>query len=148
MKGLYSLEEYYAQDLASYYEALTVGPSHNYYMGRAGADITKWVEYFCEGTATSFENVKKQAEQAGDAGRQDASHLLRGLEPRQRRVLELFQGSHTITSRDAEKLFAISQRMARNLLSAWVANGFLVIADMSKKKRKYELAAQFRELRS
>ena len=34
LKGLYSLEEYYAQNLGAYYEALTVGP-HNYYLGRA-----------------------------------------------------------------------------------------------------------------
>jgi Fic family protein len=148
LKGLYSLEEYYARDLASYYEALTVGHSHNYYLGRAAADITKWVEYFCEGAAMSFENVKKQAEQTAQAGRQDASQLLRGLEPRQRRALELFQASNKITSRDVEKLFAISQRMARNLLSSWVANGFLVIANPSKKNRNYELAPQFSELRT
>jgi Fic family protein len=35
LKGLYALEEYYARNLKAYYEALTVGPSHNYYMGRA-----------------------------------------------------------------------------------------------------------------
>ena len=29
LKGLYSLEEYYARNLADYYEALTIGPSHN-----------------------------------------------------------------------------------------------------------------------
>src|SRR5262249_43525077 len=40
LKGLYSLEEYYARDLGAYYEALTIGPSHNYYEGRAKADIT------------------------------------------------------------------------------------------------------------
>jgi Fic family protein len=39
LKGLYSLEEYYAANLGAYYEALTVGPSHNYYLGRAKADI-------------------------------------------------------------------------------------------------------------
>lgn len=44
LKGLYSLEEYYAHNLAGYYDALTIGPSHNYYEGRAGADMTKWVE--------------------------------------------------------------------------------------------------------
>ena len=45
LKGL-ALEEYYAQGLKDYYEALTVGPSYNYYMGRAEADITRWVSYF------------------------------------------------------------------------------------------------------
>ena len=38
LKGLYSLEAYYARNLGAYYQALTVGPSHNYYMGRESAD--------------------------------------------------------------------------------------------------------------
>ena len=58
LKGLFSLEEYYARDLGGYYEALTTGPSHNYYEGRSKADITKWVEYFCKGMVDSFESVK------------------------------------------------------------------------------------------
>lgn len=57
LKGLYSLEEYYARDLGSYYEAISVGSSHNYYEGRAQADITKWIEYFIEGMAVAFEKV-------------------------------------------------------------------------------------------
>ena len=46
LKGLYSLEEYYVRNLGAYYEAISIGVSHNYYRGRAEADITKWVEYF------------------------------------------------------------------------------------------------------
>ena len=42
LKGLYALEEYYALDLKAYYEALTVGPSHNYHLGRVEADIAGW----------------------------------------------------------------------------------------------------------
>ncbi len=38
---LHSLEKYYARNLGAYYEALTVGPSHNYYEGRAKANSTK-----------------------------------------------------------------------------------------------------------
>src|SRR5215467_5608013 len=79
LKGLYSLEEYYARDLPSYYKALTVGPSHNYYSGRAECDITEWVAYFCAGMAESFESVKRRAEQAGGSGVQDHSALLRRL---------------------------------------------------------------------
>lgn len=138
LKGLYSLEEYYARALGAYYDALTVGPSHNYYLGRADADITKWVEYFCCGMAESFESVKKRA--AEGAGSVDASPWLRSLEPRQRKVLELFRDSDTITSHDVERLFTISQRTARLLLKQWAEAGFLVIADQSKKKRKYARA--------
>lgn len=48
LKGLYSLEEYYAKNLLGYYRAISVGPSHNYYFGRTESDITEWVEYFTE----------------------------------------------------------------------------------------------------
>jgi Fic family protein len=146
LKGIYSLEEYYARNLGAYYEALTIGPSHNYYEGRAKADITKWVEYFCEGMVDSFESVKLRAQQAAVSGKQDDSQLLRQLEPRQRKVLELFRNSNTITNRDVTKLFAISERAARNLMTAWVENGFLSIADPAKKSRKYRLVKEFQKI--
>jgi Fic family protein len=44
LKGIYSLDEYYARQLTGYYEALTVGPSHNYHLGRAEADVTGFLE--------------------------------------------------------------------------------------------------------
>ncbi len=144
LKGLYSLEEYYARKLGAYYAALTIGPSHNYYLGRVDADITKWVEYFCDGVAESFENVKRRAEEA--AGSADVSPLLRKLDPRQRKALELFRDSDTITSRDVERLFTVSQRTARHLLRQWVEADFLVIVDPAKKSRRYGLAKVFREL--
>ena len=58
LKGLYALEEFMLQDLKAYYEALTIGPSHNYYLGRSEADITKWVAYFVAGMASSFERAR------------------------------------------------------------------------------------------
>jgi Fic family protein len=143
LKGLYSLEEYYARNLGDYYEALTVGPSHNYYEGRADADITKWVEYFCLGMAESFESVRRRASEASVSGKMDQWKLLRGLDPRQRKALALFQDKNFITSRDLEALFGISQRTARNLLGAWVEDGLVVIADPAKKSRKYALSAEF-----
>ena len=143
LKGLYSLEEYYARNLGAYYNALTVGPSHNYYEGRAEADITAWVEYFCDGVASSFESVRNRAREAAGIGATDQSGALRRLDPRQRRALELFRTSTVITSRDLEALFGISQRASRNLLTAWVNHGFVVVADPARKSRKYGLSAEF-----
>jgi Fic family protein len=146
LKGLYSLEEYYARKLAAYYEALTIGPSHNYYGGRAESDITKWVDYFCQGVAESFENVKKRAQEAADVGAGDESSQLRKLDPRQRKALELFRQSNVITSRDVEQLFTISQRTARNLLTRWAENRFVIVLDPARKSRKYGLASEFKRL--
>lgn len=143
LKGIYSLEEYYARKLSAYYGALTVGPSHNYYEGRAKADITAWVEYFCSGMAESFERVRARAAQAADAGSIDQSAVVRKLDPRQRKALSLFRQSDLITSHDVEALFSLSQRAARNLLQHWVESGFIAIADPSKKGRRYALGKTF-----
>lgn len=146
LKGLYSLEEYYARDLRAYYEALTVGPSHNYYEGRASANITKWVDYFCAGMAESFESVKRRAAEAAATGVPDGAPGLRQLDPRRRRALDLFRLSDSITSRDIEKMFGISQRMARHILSEWAREDFLIVLDPAKKTRKYGLASPYWKL--
>ncbi len=146
LKGLYSLEEYYARDLGAYYEALTLGPSHNYYGGRARSDITQWVDYFCHGVADSFAKVRKRAQEAADAGAGDESASIRRLDPRQGKALALFRKNDAITSHDVETLFAISQRSARNLLSAWVRSGFITVLDPARKSRKYGLEKGFKRL--
>jgi Fic family protein len=146
LKGLYSLEEYYARNLLAYYEALNVGPSHNYYSGRATSDITPWITYFCQGAADSFETVRSRAQAAADASAGDHSQQLRTLDPRQRLALNLFRASATITSRDLEALLAISQRTARHLLAQWVAAGFVIITHPARKNRQYALAAAFQSL--
>ena len=99
-----------------------------------------------QGMADSFESVKRRAQEAAGSGAQDRSPALRRLDPRQRKALELFRDSNTITSRDIEALFGIYQRAARNLLTAWVDSGFLAIADPAKKSRKYGLAGEYREI--
>jgi len=146
LKGLYSLEEYYARDLSAYYQALAVGPSHNYYEGRAEADITAWVDYFCAGMADSFESVRRRAREAADRGMRDDSAALRRLDPRQRRALELFRRSVVITSRDVEALFGVSQRTARNILSSWVSGGFVLVVDPARKSRSYRLSPDYEGL--
>lgn len=143
LKGLYSLEEYYARDLPAYYQAMAVGPSHNYYEGRAEADITAWVESFCAGMADSFESVRRRAREAADRGKRDDSAALRRLDPRQRRALELFRRSAVITSRDVEGLFGVSQRTARNILASWVSGGGVLVADPARKSRSYRLSPEY-----
>jgi Fic family protein len=143
LKGIYSLEEYYAHDLAGYYEALSAGPSHNYYFGRADADISGWLSYYCEGLAYSFEKIKehtqKQLQKEGKTS-QDASHILRTLDPRKRQALDLFVHQETITAKDIEHFFHISGRTARDWCQRWVEEGFLIIDDPSKKARRYRLS--------
>jgi Fic family protein len=139
LKGLYALEEYYARNLKAYYEALTVGTSHNYYMGRAEADITKWIGYFIEGMATSFEKVRDQALREAEKGGKDQSKLMRNLDAKQRRALTLFQKSREIAAKDVADLFGYKPRTAALLCQRWVEKDFLETTDPAKKSRRYKL---------
>ncbi|MFC3052281.1 Fic family protein [Kordiimonas pumila] len=144
LKGIYSLEEYYAKDLQSYYEALTVGPSHNYYMGRETSDITAWVAYFCRGMAEAFAAVRlKTAEAAKETSQTDQSYLLRELETRQKLILALFRESRFITTLEIAEALKLHRRTALNLCKQWVEDGFLVLHGTAKKSTKYELAAKW-----
>ncbi len=146
LKGIYSLEEYYAQDLQAYYDALSIGPSHNYYFGREDADITLWVEYFCAGMLESFERVKAQAEKAMQKGARDTSLLIRRLTKPQQIILEFFKYHDVLRVYDVELLLKLSDKTARNWVKRWVDDRFLVVDNPSKKKRSYRLAQSFRDI--
>lgn len=146
LKGLYSLEEYYAKNLPAYYHAISIGPSHNYYMGRAKADITPWLEYFCAGMADSFDRVAQQMRAAQALGDKDQSKVLRKLDPKQRKALELFQDYEIITTQQLADLFGFKPRSTNNLCKKWVEDGFLEVEDESRKARKYRLSARYCQL--
>jgi Fic family protein len=146
LKGLYSLEEYYAKNLPAYYRAITVGPSHNYYFGRAESDITEWIEYFCEGVASSFEKVANQMLESETKGGGDHSELIRNLDPKQRKALELFKEYKTITSSQIGELFGFKPRTSNALCKKWVESGFFKILNPSNKNRSYNLSKQYEEI--
>lgn len=146
LKGIYSLEEYYARDLQAYYDAVAVGPSHNYYEGRAQADITAWLEYFAQGMVEAFAKVEEKATEAESRWETDKTPALRRLDPRQRKALTLFTRQQAITSHDLAALFSFAPRTARLLLQKWTKEGFLEMANRSKKARKYKLAPEFEKL--
>ena len=145
LKGLYSLDEYYAENLSGYYEGLNVGPSHNYYLGREKADISKWVEYFLEGMAYSFNRIKEQAKKSSIKGLQDKSKLLNQLDARKRIILTFFQANTNLTSKDVEEFCKLQPRSARALCEKWVEESFINISDLSKKNRKYQLASKYKK---
>ena len=146
LKGIYALESYYAEDLGAYYDALTIGPSHNYYLGREQADITTWLAYFIQGMAVSFENIRRQAAQMAGEGVGDVSSVLRKLNSRQRKALELFRDQREITASDLVRLFGIKPRTATAWCNKWVEENFLVMTNPSRKARRYALAGVYEAL--
>ncbi len=145
LKGIYSLEEYYARNLRGYYDALAVGPSHNYHLGRAEADVSGFVQFFCAGMADAFAKVLARAESVGAGGHEDKGPLLRELRPLQRQVLGLFLQSKIVTSNELAKYLGIAPRQGRLQCAKWADEGFLVIENPSKKARSYRLAERFEE---
>lgn len=143
LKGVYSLEEYYARKLDGYYEALTVGESHNYHMGRAEADVSGFVEYFCKGMADAVAKVLARAEVVGVSSPSDKATLLRELRPIQRQAMGLFVQSKIITSTELAAYLGIAARQGRELCAKWVEEGFLVVENPSNKARSYKLAERF-----
>lgn len=143
----YALEEFYAEDLEDYYDALVTHPNHNYYFGRNKADITPWLDYFLKGMSVVFERVAEEVERYSNGETDDENvELLRPLDHRARRILGLFAKQDSIKSSDVANLLGISTRQARLLLSQWVTQGWLEIADPSRRGRKYELAEEYKGL--
>ena len=143
----YSLEEFYAQDLEGYYRALVTHPHHNYYEGRDKADATPWLEYFLKGMATVFEQVAGEVQtHVGQRVNEEEQQMLRNLDHRARRVLGFFARHDVIKTAQVAHLLGLSERHARDLLSEWVKQGWIEIADPSRKARKYRLAKEYRDL--
>lgn len=143
LKGIYSLEEYYAKDLQGYYEAITIGKSHNYYLGRAESDITKWIEYFVNGMAIAFNSVYKKVEE--NKNTKDEVRVLRELDSKQRQILNLFETQKYITAKDVAEFFKFAPRTARLLVSKWVNSGFLHY-DGEGCKRRYFLSEKYENI--
>ncbi|NPA31600.1 MAG: Fic family protein [Chloroflexi bacterium] len=139
LNGFYALEEHYARDLQGYYAALVTHPHHNYYEGRHQADITPWLEYFLDGMAQVFHQVADEVRRLAARPQPSEPAWLQALDARARRVVALLERQGTIRSAEVAALLGIGQRHARNLLRDWVAQGWLEVADTSRKGRRYRL---------
>ena len=145
LNGYFSLEEHHARDLAVYYQSLAVHPHHNYYEGRAEADLTPWLEYFIKTLAGVFTAAREEAQRYAAHGAPVEPEALRRLDHRARTVLALFARQEQITTADVAFALGLSARMARVLQSQWVGDGWLVVLDPSRRKRAYALSADYRQ---
>ena len=60
-------------------------------------------------------------------------------------MLGLFAGKDRITAPEVASELGLSERMARNLLKGWVDDGWLEMADSSRRGRAYSLSAFYRQ---
>ena len=146
LNGLFSLEKEHARDLTSYYNSLAVHPHHNYYEGRDSADLTSWLDYFLMVLATAFTSTKEEIVRVSREGSQDEPEALRRLDARARAVLALFARQERVSAPEVARLLGLSDRTARLLLQRWTGEGWLVVANPSRRGRVYELSASYRQL--
>lgn len=139
------MEEHHARDLASYYASLAVHKNHNYYEGRAQADLTAWIKYFTALLSKVFTQVKDEAVNYAKKGVPQEPEQLRQLDHRARIVLSLFAKKNKITASDVAQVLGLSNRMARNLLQKWVKDGWIETADTARRTRAYSLSAIYRQ---
>ncbi len=145
LHGFFSLEEYHARDLVNYYQALVTHPHHNYYEGRAEADLTPWLVYFTRLLAGVFGAARDEALRLREASPALEPIELRRLDHRARVVLGLFARQETITTVQVAEALGLSDRMARNLLHDWIEDGWLVMDQPSRRGRTYRLSAIYRQ---
>ena len=134
-----------ANNLRAYYSALAVG-SHNYYEGRVDDDLTPFENYFCMGMADAFSKVRGAAENAKHASPTDQSATLRELDPRQRRLLELFRKQGSATAAEMAAHLKMSPRTLVNLCRDWIASGFIEYQSAARKNRSYKLSERFHKI--
>ncbi len=147
LNGFFSLEEHHASDLDGYYRALTVYKHHNYYHGRAEADLTPWVEYFVKLLAKVFSQARDEALRAGGAQAvvTEPQELMK-LDRRARTIFALFAKQDRVSVKEIAGSLGLSNRMARLLTAGWVKDGWLEVLNESNRARVYGLVKKYKRL--
>ena len=149
LKQFYSLEEYYAEDLKGYYDALHQCQGIHYY-SNPNPDMSLWLEYFVRGAAVVFEQVKEKALAAAKKHFPPKSEkdveLLQKIGPREKRVLAYFRKNLQLRTRSLSALFQIKERAARDLLAKWIQHGLIEKQGSGKRDAYYVLSAKYRRL--
>ena len=96
--------------------------------------------------ADAFSKIKLVATQSGKEMPQDQSATLRDLDPRQRRLLELFQKNGSATAEEMAAHLKMSQRTLVQLCHEWIASGFLEYQNEARKNRSYRLGPFYHKL--
>lgn len=145
LNGFFSLEEHHARDLEGYYRSLSVHPHHNYYEGRAQADLTPWVDYFIKTLAAVFNSVWEEAQRHSQKAPVRQPGSWKRLDRRARAMLALFSDRELIKTMEIASALGLSQRMVRVLARQWISQGWLVAAGSGNRNRAYGLSAIYRK---
>ena len=153
LKGLASMESFYADDVARYYDALQMGLHPNYYEtnargSRSDPDLTPWISYFTD----MFSRAAAQLRSTVEMEAQDRASLL-GANPLEalprpvRRILgELPDLDSSLTPADVSAWFGVSTKTARDWLARWCREGHFEAARPGAERiRRYRVSAKLRK---
>lgn len=100
-KRFFALDDYYDSDRMAYYAALkSVDPKT--------INITKWLEYFCDGVAFSVNRVKEKVLVISGSKKTTASLEQVALTKRQMQIVESISRSGKIASKEMQAMFRIT----------------------------------------
>jgi predicted ArsR family transcriptional regulator len=94
--------------------------------------------------AAVFESVAGEVRSSAVPGGEEVDVLLRHLDRRGRMALGLFGRQEEITANDVAHVLGLSPRQVRDLLNAWVEEGWLEVSEAARKTRRYRLSAEYR----
>jgi len=124
---IFSVDEFYWEDRPRYYAALEA-------VGRAGNDLTSWLEYAAEGLQTTLERVWLRMRHLASAAR--GRKLT--LRPRQERLLTLLRERGPMAPAAIWEAMSISKQGALDLLNPLLKAG-VVVREGTKHAGRYRL---------
>ncbi len=118
-KRFFALDDYYDSDRIAYYAALKSVDAKT-------INITKWMEYFCEGVAFSVNRVKEKVLTLSRSKKATSSLEQIALTKRQMQIVEMMSRSGKITSKVMQAMFKITPQAVhkemKKLLEMQVVN--------------------------
>ncbi len=104
VKRFFSLEEYYDDDLPSYYKALQ-SASDQLVVDEAERDLTAWLEYFTEGLAVEISRIKEKVKKLSIDTRLKGKQGQIALNSRQIKIIEYLDKNNQINNSIFRELF-------------------------------------------
>lgn len=111
-RRIFALDDYYDRDRTSYYVALKTVQTSN-------GDITRWLEYFTTGVASSVQEAKEAILKLGAKGKRGSREQI-SLTAKQMQIVEYLNEHGKVTNRELQGLFKISAQAVHKELTKLV----------------------------
>ncbi len=144
LRGFYSVEEYYAADLESYYNSLQMGLPVDYCDGRNDPDLTPWILFFLESMYRAYQTVVRETKGFTES----AKVKLAGLGEKDKRLLLLaLRFEKPLAPGTIADWFEVNPKTVHNWIKDWLQIGLLEPASGSVRVRSYKIGERYATIR-